>query len=226
VGERPSGSGTEARITGARELASRYPRDSMQRIELFAGAWVETWERWLRAAEATALALTLVRELEWEQRHIVLFGKRILQPRLIAWAGALPYRYSGQTLEPRPWPDAARAVLTRISATTHVPFNHVLINRYRHGQDSMGYHADAEPELGPDPVVATLSLGETRRFVLRRQDKQATEPPLVLPLRHGSLLIMGGTCQRHYRHAVPRDNSAALEERISLTFRHLLRAPP
>lgn len=198
----------------------------MRYIELFAGAWVEIREGWLRAAEATALATTLARELEWEQRHIVLFGKRVLQPRLIAWAGDLPYRYSGQTLEPKPWPDAARALLARVTAATDVPFNHVLINRYRHGQDSMGYHADAEPELGPDPVVATASLGQTRRFVLRRKNETATEPPLVVPLHHGSLLIMGGTCQRHYRHAIPRDSSPTLGERISLTFRRLLRAPP
>jgi alkylated DNA repair dioxygenase AlkB len=197
----------------------------MQRIELHGGAWVETWDGWLRPAEATALAHTLVVELPWEQRNIVLFGKPLLQPRLIAWAGELPYRYSGQTLEPRPWPSAPRGVLTRISATAHVAFNHVLINRYRDGKDSMGYHADAEPELGPDPVVATLSLGETRRFVLRRQERANDEPPLVLPLRNGSLLIMGGTCQRHYRHAIPRDSHPGLAERISLTFRYLLRAP-
>ena len=197
----------------------------MQRIELHAGAWVETWEGWLRPPEAAALALTLVRELAWEQRHIVLFGKPVLQPRLIAWAGELPYRYSGQTLEPRPWPAAVRAAATRIGATARVPFNHVLINRYRDGKDSMGYHADAEPELGPEPVVATLSLGQTRRFVLRRHDRTSDEPPLVLPLRDGSLLIMGGACQRYYRHAIPRDPRPSLGERISLTFRHVLRVP-
>ncbi|HWO08136.1 MAG TPA: alpha-ketoglutarate-dependent dioxygenase AlkB [Polyangiaceae bacterium] len=197
----------------------------MQRIELHGGAWVETWDGWLRPPEAAALAHTLMAELPWEQRNIVLFGKPVLQPRLIAWAGELPYRYSGQTLEPRPWPSAARGVLTRISATARIPFNHVLINRYRDGKDSMGYHADAEPELGRDPVVATLSLGETRRFVLRRHERASDEPPLVLPLRNGSLLIMGGTCQRHYRHAIPRDAHPALDERISLTFRHILRAP-
>jgi len=197
----------------------------MQRIELHAGAWVETWDGWLRTGEAAELAATLVRDLAWEQRHIVLFGKRVLQPRLIAWAGELPYRYSGQTLEPRPWPSAVRTAATRISATARVPFNHVLINRYRDGKDSMGYHADAEPELGLDPVVATLSLGQTRRFVLRRHDRTSDEPPLVLPLRNGSLLIMGGTCQRHYRHAVPRAARPGVEERISLTFRHVLRPP-
>ena len=197
----------------------------MQRIELHAGAWVETWDAWLRSDEAALLAATLVRELTWEQRHIVLFGKPVLQPRLIAWAGELPYRYSGQTLEPRPWPSAVRAIAARVVATARVPFNHVLMNRYRDGNDSMGYHADGEPELGPDPVVATLSLGQTRRFMLRRHARTNDEPPLVLPLRDGSLLIMGGTCQRHYRHAIPRESGPGLEERISLTFRHVLRPP-
>ena len=197
----------------------------MQRIDLSSGAWVELWDGWLGAAEATLLMSTLVGDFEWERRHIVLFGKRILQPRLIAWAGELPYRYSGQTLEPRPWPDACKGVLLRAADTAQAPFNHVLANRYRDGNDSMGYHADAEPELGPDPVVATLSLGQTRRFVLRRHEKGTSEPPLVLPLQHGSLLIMGGTCQRYYRHGIPRDTGENVRERISLTFRQLMRAP-
>jgi alkylated DNA repair dioxygenase AlkB len=196
----------------------------VERIELFGGAWVGVQRQWLAADEASELLATLVRELPWEQRHIVLFGKRILQPRLIAWAGDLPYRYSGQTLEPRAWPDPARIVLARLQATAQVVFNHVLINRYRDGQDSMGYHADAEPELGPDPVVATVSLGAARRFSLRRHEKGTGEPPIVLSLEHGSLLIMGGTCQRHYRHAIPREEAGA-EQRISLTFRKLLSAP-
>ncbi len=197
------------------------------RTELQLGAWLELHERWLGAAEAAELRAALVRELAWEQRHIVLFGRPILQPRLIAWAGELPYRYSGQTLEPRPWP-AALAPLgelcARVAAQAGAPFNHVLINRYRDGEDSMGYHADSEPELGPEPLVATLSLGATRRFQLRLQRAPRGQRPLTLPLADGSLLVMGGSCQRHYRHALPRASSP-VEERISLTFRHLLRAP-
>src|SRR5688572_1945706 len=110
----------------------------MRRIELHAGAWVEIGEGWLPASDAAALASALVRELAWEQRHIVLFGKPVLQPRLIAWAGELPYRYSGQTLEPRPWPSAVRTLATDIGAVAGAPFNHVLLNRYRDGTDSMG----------------------------------------------------------------------------------------
>lgn len=204
---------------GARGLAN------VERIDLFGGAWVEQQRGWLEPEAADALSVSLLRELGWEQRHIVLFGKRILQPRLIAWAGELPYRYSGQTLEPRPWPDAVHAILERVNASAGVAFNHVLVNRYRDGQDSMGYHADAEPELGPDPMVATLSLGGARRLALRRHDRGSGEAPRSLLLEHGSLLIMGGTCQRHYRHAIPRDAADGVQQRISLTFRRLLSAP-
>jgi alkylated DNA repair dioxygenase AlkB len=199
------------------------------RTELTLGAWLERFDSWLAPAEAERLHAELVRELGWEQRQIVLFGKPVLQPRLIAWAGELPYRYSGQTLEPRPWPasiaGALAALGARVSAVSGASFNHVLVNRYRDGQDSMGYHADAEPELGPDPLIATLSLGETRRFLIRAQRRAPRERALALPLASGSLLVMGGTCQRHYRHAIARAAGTPLGERLSLTFRRLLAAP-
>jgi alkylated DNA repair dioxygenase AlkB len=172
---------------------------------------------------STRLLAALRDELAWEQREIVLFGRRVLQPRLIAWAGALGYRYSGQTLEPRAPTPAIAALTTRVVRRTHVSFNHVLINRYRDGADSIGLHADDEPELGRDPVIATLSLGATRRFVVKPR-RVRLGPSRALDVHHGSLLVMGGTCQRHYVHGVPRQAGAAAE-RISLTFRRLLRAP-
>jgi alkylated DNA repair dioxygenase AlkB len=207
------------------------------RVELESGAWVTLTEGWLSADEGGAIYECMLRELSWEQRFIVLFGKRVLQPRLIAWAGELPYRYSGQTLEPRAWPEHVRGLLERVNEATEAGFNHVLANRYRDGKDSMGYHADAEPELGLDPIVATVSLGAARRFLLRRHERRQAsmcddvrrprrEAPLTLLLTQGSLLVMGGTCQRHYRHAIPRENVVPAGERISLTFRRLLAAPP
>lgn len=190
------------------------------------GAWLELLEAWLEPEAASALAQRLVEALAWEQRHVVLFGKRVLSPRLIAWAGALPYRYSGQTLEPRAWPRAVAGELealgARLSHELGVELNHVLVNRYRDGNDSMGYHADDEPELGADPIVAALSLGVARRFVIKRA--RARERARALWLESGSLLVMGGTCQRHYRHALPRA-PALVGERISLTFRRLLEPP-
>jgi len=201
----------------------------MSKLELSLGAWVELLESWLSAQEAAALQQVLTRELGWEQREIVLFGKRILQPRLIAWAGQLPYRYSGQTLEPRAWPPALEPQILplceRVAQAAGAAFNHVLINRYRDGNDTMGYHADAEPELGPDPVVATLSLGQTRCLSLRAQRPRAAEKALRFPLSAGSLLVMGGTCQRHYRHAIPKQAASDVGERISLTFRRVLSPP-
>jgi len=161
--------------------------------------------------------------MDWEQREIVLFGRRIIQQRLIAWAGDLPYRYSGQTLEARAFTPTLHALLARVRERSGVPFNHVLANRYRSGDDSMGLHADDEPELGRDPVVAIVSLGVTRRLVIRPRQKQRRERH-DQNLGHGALLIMGGACQRYYVHGIPRQPNAE-GERISLTFRRLLRAP-
>jgi alkylated DNA repair dioxygenase AlkB len=193
------------------------------RIDLDADAWVEYVPSWIDEPEADRCLSALRDELQWEHREIVMFGRHVLQPRLIAWAGTLGYRYSGQTLEPRdPTPPMA-ALVTRVSEATAVPFNHVLVNRYRDGADSIGLHADDEPELGRDPIVATLSLGAARRFVLKPR-RARHGAGLSLDVKHGSLLVMGGTCQRHYVHGVPRQAGVA-GERISLTFRRLLRAP-
>jgi alkylated DNA repair dioxygenase AlkB len=193
------------------------------RIELGDGAWLDYLPAWITSLEADRLLLALRDELAWEQREIVMFGRRVLQPRLIAWAGAFGYRYSGQTLEPRPPEPALAALLARVVDHTRVPFNHVLANRYRDGSDSIGFHADDEPELGLDPVVATLSFGATRKFVLKpRRTRLGSNRSL--DVEHGSLLVMGGTCQRHYVHGVPRQSGVS-GERISLTFRHLLRPP-
>ena len=193
------------------------------RIDLASGAWLEHDAAWLSPAEADAALAALRDELAWEQREIVLFGRRVLQPRLIAWAGELGYRYSGQTLEPRAFTPTAARLLARVGDRAGAPFNHVLVNRYRSGDDSMGLHADDEPELGPDPLVAIVSLGAVRRLAIRprrRQDRARHD----LELGHGALLVMGGACKRHYVHGIPRQAGAA-GERISLTFRRLLRAP-
>jgi alkylated DNA repair dioxygenase AlkB len=187
------------------------------------GAWVDYLPAWLDSREADRCLSALRDELAWEQREIVMFGRRVLQPRLIAWAGSLGYRYSGQTLEPRTATPTTAALMGRVVGHTRVPFNHVLVNRYRDGSDSIGLHADDEPELGRDPVVATLSLGATRRFVLKPRRARAG-PSRSFDVDHGSLLVMGGTCQRHYIHGVPRQTTV-VGERISLTFRRLLHAP-
>jgi alkylated DNA repair dioxygenase AlkB len=192
------------------------------RIPLAEGAWLDHEPGWLGAGEADGLLTSLRDELLWEQRAIVVSGRPVLQPRLIAWAGSLGYRYSGQTLEPRPFSPSVARLTGRVSERARVPFNHVLLNRYRDGGDSMGLHADDEPELGRDPVVASVSLGTSRRFVLRPRRPRLGQP-LGLDLGHGALLIMGGTCQGHYVHGIPRQQGIR-GERISLTFRWLQRS--
>ena len=183
------------------------------------GGWIDYVPAFVPGADATLLQSLLVNELAWENREIVLFGKRILQPRLIAWAGSFGYRYSGQTLEPRASSAALAALTATVNVAVGVTFNHVLVNRYRNGQDSMGMHSDSEPELGQDPVVASVSFGVTRRFVVAPRGKG---PRFSYSLGHGDLLVMGGSCQAHYRHGVPRATDVS-GERLSVTFRKVLR---
>lgn len=194
-------------------------------LELGHGAWVLHEPAWLDDVEASELLAALVRELSWQQKSIRLFGKWVVQPRLVAWAGELPYRYSGQTLDPLPRPGCLHTVWQRVEQQARAQFNHVLINRYRDGQDHMGWHADDEPELGRNPVIGSLSLGAGRHFCLKRK-RSASRAGLdgLWLLEHGSLLVMGGNIQHHYRHRVPRDRNVR-GERINLTFRNLLRPP-
>jgi alkylated DNA repair dioxygenase AlkB len=197
--------------------------ESGVRVALGRGAWVEYEPGWIELPAADALLGALGEELAWEQRAVVLFGRSILQPRLIAWAGDVGYRYSGQTLEPRAFTPTVSALCARVTERTGAPFNHVLLNRYRTGDDSIGLHADDERELGEDPLVATVSLGATRRLVLVPR-RTGDGPRRAVDLGHGALFVMGGTCQRHFRHGIPRE-PAVRAERISLTFRRVLTEP-
>ena len=173
----------------------------------------------LPPAEAAALLAQLIAEVAWEQRAIRMFGQQIPQPRLTAWHGdpAARYTYSGLTWEPLPWSPALQALRLRVEAATGTRFNSVLLNYYRDGRDSMGWHADDEPELGPAPAIASLSLGTPRRFRLRPQGSLA-HPPLCLDLPSGSLLLMRGPTQQHWQHALPK-TARPVGPRLNLTFR-------
>lgn len=159
----------------------------------------------------------LVDTLAWEQRHLTMFGRRVAEPRLSAWYGDEGYTYSGVTLEPRSMTrdlDELKKLCEEISGTT---FNSVLVNHYRNGDDSMGWHADDEPELGPSPIIASLSLGATRRFRFRhRRTREIVEQDLT----GGSLLVMSGACQSAWMHAVPKQKRIT-EARVNLTFRFI-----
>jgi alkylated DNA repair dioxygenase AlkB len=193
------------------------------RIDLSARSFIEYETGFLPPAEAATLQAELRAELAFEQRAISLFGRHVMQPRLIAWAGELSYRYSGQTLEPRAFTPALGALRARVRARVAHGFNHALVNRYRSGLDSMGMHSDDEGELGPSPVVASLSLGAERRFLMApKRPKYGLRHELRL--ENGSLLVMAGDCQHEFRHCLPKDPRIP-GERINVTFRLLLRPP-
>ncbi len=177
---------------------------------------------WLSPTEADAALAALRADVAWRQESITLFGKQIPQPRLTAWYGDedARYSYSGIALVPLPWTPLLASLRARASEAAATPFNSVLLNLYRNGHDSMGLHADDEPELGPDPTIASISLGAVRRFTLRPRRPKAGRAGASLELPHGSLLVMEGGVQARWLHGVPKQPSVA-EPRINLTFRRI-----
>ncbi len=193
----------------------------MRRIELSDGGLCELHEQWLSPAEASTVFEALRVQVPWQARSIQIFGREVLQPRLVAWVGdaGAVYTYSRTRHEPLPFTPLLDELRQRISQQVGIALNSVLCNLYRDGRDSMGMHSDSEPELGEDPLIASLSLGATRRFCLRHR-RGPTRGKLDLRLETGSLLVMLGTTQRHYRHGVPKEPKVSAP-RINLTFRRV-----
>nr|WP_295379382.1 alpha-ketoglutarate-dependent dioxygenase AlkB [Pseudoxanthomonas sp.] len=181
-------------------------------------AQLRLWPQWLEPEEADALFADLLAGVPWEVHRIRLFGREVDSPRLSCWMGdpEARYRYSGALFEPHSWHPSLKRVAERLRHTLGTPFNSVLANRYRNGRDAMGWHSDDEPELGDAPMIASISLGATRRFLLKHRGRPKAR--LALDLPHGSLLLMAGQTQMHYRHALPR-TARPVGERINLTFR-------
>jgi alkylated DNA repair dioxygenase AlkB len=192
-----------------------------QHFELGSGSFCELWEAFVPADEQPQLFAALCAELPLEARTIRVFGREVRQPRLVAWMGDpdAAYTYSRTRHEPLPWTPALAAVRERVVAATGEAFNGVLCNLYRDGQDAMGMHADAEPELGPMPVIASLSLGAARKFTIRHR-RGAQHGKLDLALGGGALLVMRGETQQHFRHGIPREPGVRAA-RLNLTFRRV-----
>lgn len=193
----------------------------MRRKPLPMGAWLDWDPQWMAPEPATALLDELETGVPWEQLPIVVHGREVMQQRLMAWFGDIPYRYSGITLDPRPMPESLARVNEALSAQTGVALNHVVLNLYRDGGDNIAFHADDEPQLGHEPVVASLSLGATRKMLYKPKHKPTKRG---ISLRHGSLLVMGGRFQHKYYHAVPKQPEVD-GTRINLTFRRLVGPP-
>jgi alkylated DNA repair dioxygenase AlkB len=157
-------------------------------------------------------------EIPWENHRIRMFGRWVDSPRLSCWMGdpQARYRYSGALFEPRPWITTIVEIRERVSAICDVSFNSVLCNLYRDGSDHMGWHRDNEPELGLQPVIASMSLGATRKFMFKRDEPGAKS--LSIELTHGSLLVMKGDTQKNYKHALAK-TAKPVGPRINLTFR-------
>jgi len=182
---------------------------------------INYYKDFLTEQEASHFFATLLNTLNWQQHHIKIFGKSLPQPRLTALYAEtrMAYTYSGLTLRPLPFTPELRKIKTELKEFIAEDFTHCLANLYRDGKDSMGLHADDEKELGRNPVIASVSLGETRKFRLKHKfDKNLK---LDIDLEPGSLLIMQGSTQHFWKHELPK-TATIKRPRINLTYRRIL----
>lgn len=187
---------------------------------------IEDGELWFQ--QRLALDLTpaeamqrLLDETDWREEQIQVWGKLHMQPRLSAWHGDARYRYSGKLFHPLPFTPLQLHIKQAVEQATGRQFNSLLLNYYRDERDSMGFHADNEPTLGPNPAIASVSFGSPRTFIL----KHRTLPKTVkLALGDGCLLLMAGSLQHHWQHGINKER-APRGPRINLTFRNILREP-
>jgi alkylated DNA repair dioxygenase AlkB len=163
---------------------------------------------------AAALFVELTAKIRFTQEEGVIYGRRQFFPRETAWFSVGPYKYSAFTHPPAPMADCLLPLKALAEALAHYPLNGVLLNHYRDGRDSVSWHSDDKPTVGLGPVIASISLGATRRFLKHRKERGLR---LSLDLTAGSCLIMAGTMQQHWLHCVPKERHS--EPRINLTFR-------
>ena len=173
-------------------------------------------------SESNQLFKKLRNSLSWRQDKMKMFGKEFNLPRLTAWYGdeGKAYKYSGINMNPEPWTPELLTIKNRIEENTKVKFNSVLINLYRGGKDYVSWHSDDEKELGNNPVIGSVSFGETRSFQLKHKHRKDLDKVKV-SLTNGSFLIMKGSTQHFWHHQIAK-TSKQLEERINLTFRFIL----
>jgi alkylated DNA repair dioxygenase AlkB len=160
----------------------------------------------------------LVAATAWRAETVTVYGKRHLQPRLTAWHGDASYTYSGLKLAPVPFTPLLQLIREAVEQATDRRFNSVLLNYYRDQRDSMGMHSDDEPELGPEPAIASLSFGATRTFILRHKRSKRT---VKLDLADGSLLLMAGYLQKNWLHGINKQTRPE-KPRLNLTFRFIV----
>ena len=195
--------------------------ENSDQIQLIAtDGLVDFYPQFLSKIESQALFDRIHLAENFDQNEIVLFGKRIKVPRLEAYyaLNGEVYGYSGQELSAKPFPNYLNEVRIRVEQQTGQTYNALLINYYRDGKDSNGWHADNEKELGQNPVIASVSLGASRMFHLKHRYDKSHKCKLLL--ESGSLLLMKGTTQHFWLHQVPKTKKQ-LGSRINLTFRYI-----
>lgn len=177
--------------------------------------------KFIKSPEAERLFSSLQQSIDWQHLPIILFGKKVMQPRLTAWCAIddKEYVYSGLKMKVQQMPQELYSLLEMVSQHCQTQFNSVLLNNYRDGQDSMGWHRDNEPELGPEPIIASVSLGGERLFKIRKYREHQHKAQLVL--EHGSLLVMRPPSQLLFEHALPKVKTV-VSPRINLTFRQII----
>ena len=169
-------------------------------------------------ADSNRLLAALDETTTWRQERVTMYGRTLPIPRLTAWHGdpGTTYTYSEIAMEPEPWTEPLLEIKAAVEQEAGGTFNSVLLNLYRDGNDSVAWHSDDEPELGVEPLIASVSLGATRSFQLRHQVDETQR--IEVELTHGSLLVMRGPTQRCWKHQVPK-TALDVGPRFNLTFR-------
>lgn len=182
---------------------------------------IEYYPDFFSETEALSLFHKLLDEIPWQQDNITVFGKTHQQPRLTALFGkeGKTYSYSNISMHPHPWNELLTKIKLKVEKTTGHTFTSVLLNLYRDGKDSNGWHADNEKELGQNPIIASVSFGEKRTFQLKHNTIKEAKQSIVL--ENGSLLLMKGTTQHYWKHQIPK-TTKPINQRINLTFRTIL----
>jgi len=168
--------------------------------------------------EADVIFAELKKDIPWQQDDICVYGKIHPQPRLTALFGneGKSYSYSNIKMQPHPWNPLLQKIKSKIESASDTNFTTVLLNQYRDGKDSNGWHADNEKELGINPIIASVSFGAERVFQLKHNSIPNLKQNILL--EHGSLLLMKGSTQHFWKHQIPK-TSKPIGERINLTFR-------
>ncbi len=186
----------------------------------YKGLEIISYEKFINTSDGDRIFASALNEIPWQTSTIKMYGKEVAIPRLQCWIGdpGCEYAYSGKSLQRYDFFEPLIEIRSLIQNQLGIYFNSVLANLYRDGNDSMGFHADDEPELGNNPLIASLSLGAERPLIFQNKDKAETK---TFDQPHGSLMLMKGATQSAWKHGI-RKSKKISEPRINFTFRNII----